>query len=57
MMQQTPEVPFEEPASEPPPEPSPFREPGPGEEPVPAAEPQQIPCLPECPPDRGQLTK
>jgi hypothetical protein len=45
------EIPFDEPAGQPPLEPSPFTEPGPSETPPIEPDPIEPQPLPECPPD------
>ena len=45
------ELPFDEPAGQPPLEPSPFTEPGPAETPPPGPDPIEPAPPPECPPD------
>lgn len=51
------ELPFDEPAGEPPLEPSPFIEPGPRETPPIEPDPAADPCPPECPPENDRATE
>lgn len=50
------EIPFDEPAGQPPLEPSPFTEPGPPETPPIGPDPIEPAPLPECPPDSLEMS-